>query len=191
MTQSIDPNAIESRRTKVAALVCEARGGSKAAFELLAREWHRKLVAHGIRLTRDRDMAEEAAQAAWLEIARGLKGLRDAQAFPAWAFRIVTCQCAKSIRQRQGDRDLLAELLAEPVNLCEPEGYVSLSGKERLKQAISHLPPGQRAALALHYFEELSIAEVAVALSIPAGTVKTRLMHARNQLKIMLEGVEP
>lgn len=190
MTRSIPSGTAKAGRADDIALVRNARDGSPTAFEILARQWHPRLVAHGYRLTRERDMAEEAAQAAWLDIARGLRELRDTQAFPAWAYRIVTRRCANLIRQRQGDRNLLAELLAEPVNEIVPEDYVSLSGKEKLQQAIALLPPGQRAALALHYFEELSIAEVAVALAIPAGTVKTRLMHARHQLKNLLEGAE-
>jgi hypothetical protein len=51
-----------------------------------------------------------------------------------------------------------------------------------VRNAIRLLPPPQQAALALYYFEELSVGEVAVALDIPVGTVKTRLLHARRSL---------
>lgn len=170
-------------------MIAAARSGSRAAFEVLARHWHARLVAHGFRLLQDRDLAAEAAQAAWLDIARGLRGLRDEQAFPAWAYRIVTRRCANLIRQRQGQRDLLAEMMAEPMLEATTEPYVQGQDGQALQRAIALLPPAQRAALALHYFEELSIAEVAVALAIPAGTVKTRLMHGRNQLRQLLEGV--
>ena len=47
-----------------------------------------------------------------------------------------------------------------------------------------------RAAIALFHFEDMSIAETAVALDVPAGTVKTRLMHARRTLRAVLEGDE-
>lgn len=190
MIESTLSDALAAKRRIEATIITEARGGSVAAFEELARRWHARLVAHGIRLTRERDMAEEAAQAAWLDIAKGLRGLRDVQAFPAWAYRIVTRRCANLIRKRQSDRDLLAELTAEPMGDLSVEPFAYLGDSSALQRAIAHLPPGQRAALALHYFEELSVAEVAVALAIPAGTVKTRLMHARNQLRQLLEGVE-
>jgi RNA polymerase sigma-70 factor (ECF subfamily) len=52
------------------------------------------------------------------------------------------------------------------------------------------LPPGQQAAIALYHLEEMSVAQVAVALDVPAGTVKTRLMHARLKLRAALEGDE-
>ena len=190
MTESQTQKATAAQRAAGVAIIAAARSGSRAAFEALARHWHVRLVAHGLRLTQDRDMAADAAQAAWLDIARGLRGLRDDQAFAAWAYRIVTRRCANIIRQRQGQRDLLAEMLAEPMFKTATEQYVQGNDRLALQRAIAMLPPGQRAALALHYYEDLSIAEVAVALAIPAGTVKTRLMHARNQLRHLLEGAK-
>jgi DNA-directed RNA polymerase specialized sigma24 family protein len=50
------------------------------------------------------------------------------------------------------------------------------------------LPAGQRAAIALFHIEDMSVAEVAVALDVPAGTVKTRLMNARAKLRAAFEG---
>ena len=54
--------------------------------------------------------------------------------------------------------------------------------------AISKLPAPQRAALALFYIEDLSIAEIAIATDVPPGTVKTRLMHARRKVRELLLG---
>lgn len=173
--------------TEMLDLVCHAKAGSRPAFEALARHWHKRLVAHALRLTKEREIAEEAAQGAWIDIARGLRGLRDAKAFPAWAYRIVTRRCATLIGKKQGNRDLLEELRNEPLEHSVVDEYICPKVVHDLQSAISGLPPGQRAALALHYFDYLSIAEVAVALAIPAGTVKTRLMHARNSLKAFLQ----
>ncbi len=53
---------------------------------------------------------------------------------------------------------------------------------------MATLPASQRAALALFYLENLSVAEIAVALDVPPGTVKTRLMHARRKVRDILEG---
>ena len=57
-----------------------------------------------------------------------------------------------------------------------------------LARALAALPPEQRAAVALFHLEDMSIAETAIALNVPAGTVKTRLMHARRKLRAALEG---
>jgi RNA polymerase sigma-70 factor (ECF subfamily) len=60
-----------------------------------------------------------------------------------------------------------------------------------LRRALATLPPEQRAGLALFYIDGLSVAEIAEALGIPVGTVKSRLFHARRALRHQLEGDEP
>jgi RNA polymerase sigma-70 factor (ECF subfamily) len=167
-------------------LVIAAQGGDRAAFERLARRWQPKLAAHGWRLLGDRDAARDAVQESWLEIVRGLRGLRDARAFAAWAFRIVSRRCARQIGAAAERR----RMEAEPGEAPEPvaEAAAGAADGDRLRAAIRGLPPEQRAAIALFHFEELSVAEVAVALDVPAGTVKTRLMHARRKLRAVLEG---
>jgi RNA polymerase sigma-70 factor (ECF subfamily) len=131
-------------------------------------------------------MAEEAVQAAWIDIVRGIAALRDERAFPAWAYRIVTRKTAAAIGNRVAIRT--AESALEHDQPPAPPSPEEVADGATLHRAVATLPPGHRAAVALHYFEGLSIAETAVALGIPAGTVKTRLLHARARLKTMLEG---
>ena len=166
-------------------LVASARTGDRRAFDLLARRWHPKLVAHAWRLTGDGEIAREAAQEGWIEIVHGLAGLRDERAFAAWAYRIVSRRCAAQIRRVQARRALDTAIAAEP-DAAPPEDH----GDDllRLRAAVRALPEGQRAAVALFHFEDMSVAETAVALDVPVGTVKTRLMHARRALRAALEG---
>lgn len=166
-------------------LVAAAKTGNRKSFDLLAERWQCKLVAHAWRLTGDVESARDAAQAAWVEIIRGLARLQDERAFPAWAYRIVSRRCARQIDSEVRRRALADALEAEPPQE-EQDEYADGGG--RLRSAISRLPPEQRAAIGLYYLEEMSVAEVAVALAVPAGTVKTRLMHARRKLRAALEG---
>ena len=167
-----------------ACLVAEARCGEPRALGLLAARWQRRLLAHATRLLGDGEAARDAVQAGWIDIVRGLPRLDDAHAFPAWAYRIVSRRCARAIRGRQQQRALASALAAEP----EPDAALPADPPARLHAAIRQLPADQRAAIALHHFEQLSVAEVAVALAVPAGTIKTRLMHARRKLRAILEG---
>lgn len=169
-------------------LVAGARTGDGKAYAMLAERWHPKLTAHAWRLTGDRESALDAAQSAWVDIVRGLGGLQDERAFPAWAYRIVSRRCARAVGRAVRDRRLAESLVNEFVESSE-QPDVPLEQK-LLQSAIANLPPDQRSAIALYYLEELSVAEVAVALEIPAGTVKTRLMHARAKLRSALEGDE-
>ena len=167
-------------------LVLAARTGDRSAFDSLARRWQPKLAAHAWRLLGDREAARDAVQESWLEIVGGLRRLRDPQAFPAWAFRIVSRRCARDVAAAVRRRHLATDLEAAPqATFHDP---AEAGERERLAAAIRALPPEQRAAIALFHFEELSVAETAVALDVPAGTVKTRLMHARRKLRAVLEG---
>ena len=169
-------------------LVASTRVGDRRAFDMLARRWHGRLLAHAWRLTGDVDLAREAAQDGWIEIVRGLGRLRDEQAFPAWAFQIVSRRCARQIGRLQRGCRLAAAAAAEPVTVAEPPAATDPGGAARLQAALAGLPPAQRAAIGLFYLEDMSVAETAVALNVPAGTVKTRLMHARRTLRSALEG---
>ena len=182
--------SIERRTSRVLDeyLILAASQGDRKAFEHLARRWDRRLVAHAWRLTGDREAARDAAQAAWVEIARGLSSLHDEAAFPAWAFRIVSRRCARFVAGRVHDRALDLAVATEPDSGSAMPDAGDPTAQRRLHTAIDRLPAAQRAAIALFHFEELTIAEVAVALDVPAGTVKTRLMHARRTLRIALEG---
>ena len=169
-------------------LVASARLGDRKAFDLLVRRWGKKLLAHAWRLTGDVELAREAAQDGWIEIVRGLGGLRDERAFPAWAYQIVTRRCARRIGRVRRDRDLAAAAAVEPMIEAESPEAADPGGAARLRTALAALPQAQRAAVALFYLEDMSVAEVAIALNVPAGTVKTRLMHARRTLRAVLEG---
>jgi len=168
-------------------LAASARVGDEKALALLAKRWNPKLVSHAWRLLGDAEAARDAVQEAWAEIVRSLPRLDDTSAFAAWAYRIVSRRCARAIGGAIRRRRLEEAVAAEPAPELGPQ-QDEASDAERVRRAIEALPPEQRAAIALFHLEEMSVAETAVALAVPAGTVKTRLMHARRKLRAALEG---
>jgi len=170
-------------------LAAAARAGDRAAFGRLAARWQQKLLSHAFRLTGDGEMARDVVQDAWRDIVKALPRLKDAALFPAWAYRIVTRRAADAIRRVQRDRKTNAAYAAEPKNNEVATDPIEASADGGvLNKVMASLPPGQRAAVALHYKEGFSVAEIAAALEVPAGTVKTRLMHARRKMRDALEG---
>ncbi len=170
-------------------LASAARAGDRAAFAELAGRWQPKLLAHAFRLTGEREIARDIVQDAWADIVKGLSRLDDSRVFPAWAYRIVTRRAADMIRKRQRGRRLDQAFAEEPRDESAAAAKVETGADgEPLRAAMNKLPTEQRAAVALFYIEDFSVAEVAAALNIPAGTVKTRLMHARRKLRAALEG---
>lgn len=162
-------------------LAAAAAAGDRTARADLAARWTPKLSALAVRLTGDRELARDAVQDAWIEILRGLPRLADPQAFPAWAFRILARRAARAVDARVKARGLAEKVAREP----GPEPRRSAEEAADLaaiRRAVADLPAAQAAAIQLHIVEGLSVAETAAALDVPAGTVKTRLMHARRKL---------
>ena len=168
-------------------LAASARAGDRMAMGELARRWEKRLVRHAWRLTGNIDDARDIAQEAWIDIARGVRRLDDCAAFPAFAFRIATRRAADFVRSAKRRRASVAAFAAEPRENCVGNDGVETSASSlALASALAQLPVEQRAAIALFYHEDLSVAEIAAALGVPAGTVKTRLMAARDKLRVAL-----
>ena len=129
------------------------------------------------------EAARDVVQETWIGAIRGMRGLRDPAQFPAWIYGIATRKCADAIRANTRRRRLDAQAAAEssgPVENLTSEQHIDLA------TAIRGLPPIHRAVVHLFYREELSVEEIATVLGIPAGTVKSRLHHARDALKRLL-----
>lgn len=172
-------------------LVASAQAGDPAAWERLVVRWQPRLLRHAWRLTGHADRAADRVQDAWVDIWKGLRRLDDVASFPAWAFRIVTRRCQRSWRAAgQAHADLLdiADTPHDSDDAAAADAMARDIDLARVQAAMAALPPAQRAALSLFHLEDLSVAEISVALDVPPGTVKTRLMHARRKLRARLEG---
>lgn len=174
-------------------LVLRSQGGEAAALELLARRWHPRILARAARLTGQPEIAADVAQEAWLAIVRGLGRLHDPSRFKGWLHRIVANKCADWIRGEQRRRRLDERVAREREG--EPEAAPGPDGRDlrisRLRGALRALPEDRRTLLALFYLEGLSVREIAGALEVPPGTVKSRLFHAREHLRRALDGQQP
>lgn len=170
-------------------LAAAARAGDRAAWERLVTRWQPRLVRHAWRLTGSAELARDMVQEAWVEIVRGLPRLDDVAAFPAWAYRIVTRRCQRNFARADRERHSFAALAQEASEFA-PDRASGEHAAELAKvlAVMGELPAAQRVALALFYLDNLSVAEIAVALDVPPGTVKTRLMHARHKIRARLEG---
>ncbi len=173
-------------------LVIQCREGNDEALETLIARWQPRLGRFAWRFTGEREAARDVVQDAWLAIVRGIRRLDDPARFRAWAYRIVSNKCADWIRRRGVRRSATRDMgnaagpsSVEYVNVTESNGETA-----RLREALKELPDQQRAILSLHYLDGMGLAEIAEAIDVPVGTVKSRLYHARNRLKETLERTE-
>lgn len=166
-------------------LLISARKGHRRAGERLAERWYPRLRRTAYRILRDREAAEDAVQEAWAGICAGWIQLNDPARFPAWAFGILSRKCADSLRRTIRQREKETQADAEDVS-----GPGDADGRIDLNTAFAALPYEQRVAASLYFGEGLLITEIATAMGVPTGTVKSRLFHARRALKTALEGDE-
>ena len=172
----------------VESLVEAARGAPdpaarQRAFSALVARFHDMAAGAARRVLGDAQLAEDAAQEAFLAVWRHLPALRDPAAFPAWCRRIAVSQAHRILRVRRGEAPLEA-LTGYPSATADPAAEAELGEARRdVAAALRGLPEAQRAAVLLYYMDGRSVAEVAAALRVPATTVKNRLHLARRRLR--------
>ena len=174
-------------RALEAYLLSSAKLGDERAMTQLVRLLSPVMMRHGTRLTGDIEQAKDVVQSAWTDIFRSMDNVRNPEAIRAFALQIVTRKVASNIRGAQKDRALKTALTDEPQDADRPLGEIAADAYS-VRQAINQLSKDHQAILALFYLEDMTTSEVAAALNIPVGTVKTRLMHARSNLRAILEG---
>jgi RNA polymerase sigma-70 factor (ECF subfamily) len=106
---------------------------------------------------------------------KGLRKLNDPACFKAWAYRIATNKSIDWLKSKSKERHISLDSVEVDCNQ-RSVGF----GAEEL---IQRLKDESRTVLSLYYFEQLTVSEISFALCIPAGTVKSRLHKAREELK--------
>ena len=166
-------------------LVIRCQAGDQECLDLLTRRWQRRLWQYARRLTGSDDAAWDVTQETWMAVVRQIRKLTDPAWFAAWVYRIVRNKAADYCRSvsRQGT---LAETVAGRQKANDNPRQADSC--DAVAEALWQLPADSRELLTLRYGEDLNILELAVVLGIPAGTVKSRLYHAREQLRQILKG---
>jgi RNA polymerase sigma-70 factor (ECF subfamily) len=166
-------------------LVLQCQQGDVAGFDGLARRWQQPLLNFAYRLTGNWAAAQDVVQETWLVVIRGLVTLKDVTRFRAWLFRVASHKCQDHWR-RSATQERFAEAVqqqAETAAAAKPPN----AQRTDIDAAFRRLPPESRTVLALMYLEDFSVVEIANVLSLPEGTVKSRLFHARQQLRHLME----
>lgn len=166
-------------------LVALAQQGDQRAFESLTLAHHTRLfrVAHGI--LRDRHLAEDATQQAFLDIWRYIRRLRDPAKFNGWSYRLLVHACyaeAKRSKPRAGSVETLTQDIAAHV-----DEYRSVADRDQLERAFGLLSLDHRAVIVLRHLLGLTPDEIADVLDISREAVYSRLRRAVPALRAALE----
>jgi RNA polymerase sigma-70 factor (ECF subfamily) len=172
-------------------LLAYRRTGDRDLFSLLVQRYERELYSYLRRYLGDAEMAEDAFQAAFLQVHLKCKHYEPGRAVRPWLYTIATNQAIDAQRRNRrhrmvsldragaADGEDVGKLLDLLVS-AEPSPSAQLTAMERqawLAKAVKSLPEGLRDVVQLVYFQEMKYREAAEVLEIPVGTVKSRL-HA-------------
>ncbi len=182
-------------------LIERSRQGDREAFDTLIENHEKRAYQYALRLTSNPDEASDIVSDAFIRIYTALKNFKGNSAFNTWMYRILT-NCYLDHRKRERNRQhssLDATTGTDPAIAPREfedrsEGPIELAERDAREQmiqtAIARLPEYQQAMLVMYHGESLSYEEIAEALDLPLGTVKSRLNRARLSLRELLIGNE-
>ncbi|MEO8208672.1 MAG: RNA polymerase sigma factor [Chloroflexota bacterium] len=154
-----------------------------ASFEALVGPWVDEMYRAAAAIVGETD-ARDVTQDALLDAWRGFARLRDPERVRPWLHAIVANRSRKHLRARRS-RPRFVPISTWPEGAVDDRSTV-LAERDRLDRVFDSLPPDQRIALALHYALDLSVPQVAAVLSVPDGTVKSRIHAGVERLRAVL-----
>jgi RNA polymerase sigma-70 factor, ECF subfamily len=170
-------------------LIERFKKGDLSAFEALVRKYQDRVYNLCRYMLKDREDAQDAAQDVFLKAYGGLKHFRPESSLYTWIYRIAVTTCL-DYRRKSRREAFRSEPLTEdlPSNERYPEQlYESGEIPDSIQLALQKLPEKLRAAIVLREIEELSYEEIAEVLHTSAGTVKSRISRAREELRHLLK----
>jgi RNA polymerase sigma-70 factor (ECF subfamily) len=161
------------------------RAGDRDAFEEVVDRYGLQLLRTARLILRDEALAEDAIQETFLKAWQRIGSLRDEDPGP-WLTRIAMNESISTYRRRHRFQALTERF--GRLGSSKPE--VSTEARLDLAHALDQLTAEQRAALALHYYQDLSVEDTARMLKVPVDTVKSRLKTALRRLRELTGSAE-
>ena len=175
-------------------LVSSAKNGNKKAFDKLYELTHNDVWYNCLSLLKDEENAKDIMQETYITAFLKLDTLNDEQKFCGWITSIAVNKCKNKLKGKVeyqiDDEVLITE--AETDELMLPEEYITKAEKRKVLLQIMEdtLSFNQYQTVLMFYFDEMSISEIAQALEISEGTVKSRLNSSRAKMKTAIEDYE-
>lgn len=186
------PKSVELLRDPDADLVAACRNpdreGFEVAFEQLYYRYRDRVYAIAYRITNNTVDAMDIVQESFGLVFRKLDSFRAGSLFSTWLFRLVV-NCSIDQRRRERSRTWQSEQIDQIVDAVEDPTSGPAAAAEatefgaQIQEAVALLSPKLRAVLALRYLEDMSYDELAAALGLSLGTVKSRLARAHIALE--------
>ncbi len=167
-------------------LVMLTLAGEQTAYEVLVTRYQKLVISAAMKITKNHFMAEDAAQDAFVTAWMKLNTLQDTKKYASWVCRIAK-NCALNMISRY--RSFLPLDVVDNLNIFDDssdnpaELYALSEERNEVDKTVERLPEKVRQIIHLHYFEDLSIAEIADRMRISEGTVKWQLHDGRKRIR--------
>jgi RNA polymerase sigma-70 factor (ECF subfamily) len=174
-------------------VLLDAQAGDRTAFRAIVDAWGRAVYALAWRYCFDRQTAEDLSQEIFLRLHNKLALFDPELPFAPWMYRLATNVCLNWKKSR-GPKIASLDRMGTEEDGYDPEdpndpaqaARERSEARESLARAMSGLPDEARTAIALRYERGMEVTDVAKAMEVPVGTVKTWLFRARERLRAML-----
>ena len=173
-------------------LMARAVNGSDTAFEELYRRYARRLKGFFfLQLGGDEELAADATHDVFLRAYEAKDRFQVGRKVDTWLFTIAYNICRNHYRSNAYEAQLLATLDAEPMTEQQVEVNMDAATLDKaLEQVLTELPAPLHQIFSLHYQEEMTIPQIAEIVSVPEGTIKSRLHKTMNIIRKKLKKYE-
>jgi RNA polymerase sigma-70 factor (ECF subfamily) len=172
-------------------LMRQIKYGEKNALDTLVRRYHSPIHAYIIRMGLEYHTAGDIVQEVFVKLIRNIESYEPTRPFKPWLYTIASNTFKDYFKKAYVQRDVLASDMPETITIKDsPEDIFMLQqDRELIKGAINSLNEIHREVVVLRYYQDLKLDEISLVLSIPLGTVKSRLSNALHNLKkLLVEG---
>ncbi len=183
-------------------LIKRAQRGDMTAFELLLYRYDRHVLNIAYSFRNNEDDAKDIYQEVFLRVYKGLKNFQFRSEFSTWLYRIATNVCITYQRQkkRHAHESIDRQLTNNPddsltgADILEGDSITDEKAmgadiSDHINEALQQLPPQQKLAFTLKYFQEYKIREIAEMMNCAEGTVKRYLFNASSKMREQLKPV--
>ena len=178
-------------------IVIKAFNGDEEANTQLYNMTFKKVFAITSRIIRNYEDAMDLCQEAYLAALIHIDSLKDKSKFDVWLYQIAANRCKTYYQKEKRRRKALISTdeyyqyleaanvdVSDPARSFNPEEYADMLDKKVvISHLIDELPANQKICILMHYYAELTVSEIATAMEIPEGTVKSNLKYAKDKLK--------
>lgn len=187
-----------STKEELENLILRCQTGDRQAFMELVKSHQNMVFAVLYRMMKDRQEVEDLAQEVWVKVYQSIRKLKAPGAFRSWLHRIALNTFRDRMRQKghhiafsldegyEMDNGDQVKVELEAPGLLPEETLLQGEWKAHLDEAILDLPEAHRAVIVMREIQGLSYDEIAYALDISLGTVKSRIARAREKLVMRL-----